>query len=120
MSDFHLAYLTVGFTCPFVGERLCNSGMRKKYGANVVSIQRGANLFPIPSADMRLFPGDVVGIVGTEEQIQSLLTVIEDSEEEANVAHSADANNMSFVHFAIEEGSVLVGKTSATARLRED
>jgi CPA2 family monovalent cation:H+ antiporter-2 len=120
VSDFHLAYLTVGYTCPFVGERLCNSGMRKKYGANVVSIQRGANLFPIPSADMRLFPGDVVGIVGTEEQIQSLLTVIEDSEEEANVAHSADANNMSFVHFAIEEGSVLVGKTSATARLRED
>ena len=120
VSDFHLAYMTVGYSCPFVGERLCNSGMRKKYGANVVSIQRGADLFPIPCADMRLFPGDQIGIIGTEEQIQALLPVVEDSEENANLAHSGEENDMAFVHFEVGPDSVLVGKTSATARLRED
>ena len=120
VSDFHVAYMTVGYTCSFVGERLCNSGMRNKYGANVVSIQRGSDIYPIPSADMRLFPGDVIGIVGTEEQIQSLLPVIEDSEETANMSHSVDANDMSFAHVEVQQGSMLVGKTSATARLRED
>ena len=120
VSDFHLAFMTVGYSCPFVGERLCNSGMRKKYGANVVSIQRGADLFPIPCADMRLFPGDIIGIIGTEDHIQSLLPVIEDSEENVNVAHPSDENDMTFTHFEISEDSVLVGKTSATARLRED
>lgn len=120
VSDFHLAFMTVGYSCPFVGERLCNSGMRKNYGANVVSIQRGADLFPIPSADSRIFPGDILGIIGTEEQIQSLLPVIEDSEESANLAHATDENDMNFVHFEVTEDSVLYGKTSATARLRED
>ena len=120
VSDFHLAFMTVGYSCPFVGERLSNSGMRKNYGANVVSIQRGADLFSIPSADTRIFPGDILGIIGTEEQIQSLLPVIEDSEESANLAHATDENDMNFVHFEVTEDSVLYGKTSATARLRED
>lgn len=120
VSDFHLAYMTVGFSCPFVGERLCNSDMRKKYGANVVSIQRGAELFQIPSADMRLFPGDLIGVVGTEDQIQALIPVVEDSEEEANMSHAAEDNDITFTHFKVTEDSDLVGKTSATARLRED
>ena len=94
--------------------------MRKKYGANVVSIQRGAHVYPIPSADMRLFPGDVIGIVGTEEQIQSLLPVIEDSEEQANEAHAVTEREVTFSQVEISEGSSLVGKTSASARLRED
>ncbi len=120
VNDIHLAFMTVGYTCPFVGERLCNSDMRKKYGANVASIQRGANVYPIPSADMRLFPGDVVGVVGTEEEIQSLLPVIEDSEETVNEAHAIDEKDISFVHIEVTEDSSLAGKTSAIARLRED
>lgn len=120
VSDFHLAYMTVGYSCPFVGERLGNSGMRQKYGANIVSIQRGAELFPIPNADMRIFPGDLIGIIGTEEQIQALLPVVEDSEENANIAHSTEENDMTFTHFEVHENSGLAGKTSATARLRED
>ena len=120
VSDFYLAFMTVGYTCPFVGERLANSGMRKKYGANIVSIQRGAELFTIPNADMRIFPGDIIGVVGTEEQIQNLLPVIEDSEEDANMAHVTDEKEINFTHIEVVEGSVLIGKTSATARLRED
>ena len=121
VNDFHLAFMTVGYTCPFVGERLINSEMRKKYGANVVSIQRGANVYQIPSAEMRLFPGDIIGVVGTEEQIQVLLNVIEDSEETANeVVHITDENEVSFVNIEVDENSMLVGKSSATARLRED
>ena len=49
-----------------------------------------------------------------------MLPVIEDSEESANLAHATDENDMNFVHFEVTEDSVLYGKTSATARLRED
>ena len=85
-----------------------------------MSIQRGAELFTIPNADMRIFPGDIIGVVGTEEQIQNLLPVIEDSEEDANMAHVTDEKEINFTHIEVVEGSVLIGKTSATARLRED
>ena len=32
VSNMHLAYMTVGYDCPFVGEQLKNSSLRSKYG----------------------------------------------------------------------------------------
>lgn len=63
VSDLHVAFMEVGYGCPFVGERLRNSNLRKEYGVNVVSIQRGAVTITIPGADNRIFPGDVIGII---------------------------------------------------------
>ena len=81
VSDLHLAYMEVGYDCPFVGERLKNSDLRKNYGVNVVSIQRGSTAIPIPNGDTRVFPGDILGIIGNDEQIQALLPVVETANE---------------------------------------
>lgn len=81
VSDLHLAYMTVGYDCPFVGERLRDSALRSQYGVNVSSITRGAQFIPVPRSTDRIFPGDVIGIIGTDEQIQRLLPIVEDSTE---------------------------------------
>ncbi|MEG0253809.1 MAG: TrkA C-terminal domain-containing protein, partial [Muribaculaceae bacterium] len=104
--------------CPFVGERLVNSNLRREYGVNVVSIQRGGQIYPIPSSDMRIFPGDLLGVIGNDEQINKILSVVEANVVEAEV--SIDPNNIQFVHFEISVGSPLIGKTVADARIRED
>jgi Trk K+ transport system NAD-binding subunit len=36
------------------------------------------------------------------------------------MAHVTDEKEINFTHIEVVEGSVLIGKTSATARLRED
>ena len=77
VSDMHLAYMTVGYDCPFVGERLKNADLRRKHGVNVVAIQRNSVRYPIPTGDMRIFPGDIIGVIGTDEQIQALLPLLE-------------------------------------------
>lgn len=113
--DLHMAYMTVGYGCPFVGERLANSNLRKQYGVNVVSIQRGAEIITIPGAEMRIFPGDVLGIIGTDDQIQTLLPVVEaELEETDNVV----ANDIEFVNIQLTENSSLLGKTTASVSLR--
>lgn len=58
-----------------------NSDLRKNYGVNVVSIQRGSTAIPIPNGDTRVFPGDILGIIGNDEQIQALLPVVETANE---------------------------------------
>lgn len=114
VSDLHLGHMEVGYSCPFVGERLKNSGLRSRFGVNVVSIQRGGTVYNIPDADMRIFPGDVLGIVGTDLQIQRLLPIVEQSDDEM----FASSDEYHFTNFLLPEESMLVGKTSASASVR--
>ena len=114
VSDLHLGHMEVGYSCPFVGERLKNSGLRSRFGVNVVSIQRGGTVYNIPDADMRIFPGDVLGIVGTDLQIQRLLPIVEQSDREV----LASSDEYHFTNFLLSEESMLVGKTSASASVR--
>lgn len=117
VSDLHLAYMEVGYNCPFVGERLKNSNLRKQYGINVVSIQRGAAIILIPKGETRIFPGDVLGVIGTDEQIQKLLPVVESHEEHER---GDTPVNVKMFNIQLTENSPLLGKTTATASLRND
>lgn len=116
VSDLHLAYMEVGYNCPFVGERLKDSNLRRQYGVNVASIQRGATIISVPSGDTRIFPGDILGVIGTDEQIQALLQVIEDETEHAPAENSSP---MSMTNIQIGEASPLLGQTTASAQLRD-
>lgn len=115
VSDLHLAYMTVGHDCPFVGERLRNANLRQRYGVNLVNIQRNGVLHPVPNGDTRIFPGDILGIIGTDEQILQMLPLVEATSMPEH--RSADVK---FTHFAIGEQSPLVGKLLKYARLNED
>ena len=116
VSDLHLAYMTVGHGCPFVGERLRTLDLRTRYGVNLVNIQRAGKLYPVPSGDTRIFPGDILGVIATEDQIQRMLPLVE-----AGNDHSETTiPEVKFMHFAINEYSPLVGVTLENTRLRED
>ena len=117
VSDLHMAYMTVGYDCPFVGEKLKNSNLRKVYGVNIASITRGANYYPVPNGEMRIFPGDHMAVIGTDEQIQVLLPIVE-QKGDATVAQF-DKHDMEFVHFELSETSPILGKTVAEAGLRD-
>ncbi len=80
VSDLHLAYIEVGAYCPFVGDKLKDTGLRSDYGVSVASIQRDNIFMPLPSSDARIFPGDVLGVIGNDEQIKHLNDDIERDE----------------------------------------
>ncbi len=116
VSDMHMAFVQVGYDCPFVGERLSVSNLGRRYGVNIASIQRGGCVIPVPGGNERLFPGDTVGLVGTEEQIQALTSVMESGEEES--ANSCAAEEVKFSHVQLSDSSPLVGHTLASADVR--
>jgi len=116
VSDLHLAYMKVGHDCPFVGERLRNLDLRTRYEINVASIQRAGKKYPVPSGDMRIFPGDLLGVIGNEEQIQRLLPLVEAENGRIEKAPL----DVKFVHFAIGAGSPIIGVSLENTRLREN
>jgi CPA2 family monovalent cation:H+ antiporter-2 len=116
VNDLHLAHMHVGSGCEFIGERLKNANVRSKYGVNIVSIHRGQLDIPVPGGNNRIFPGDVIGVVGTDEQIEAMLPIVEKEREP-----SADDNNANTKLTAImlSKTSPLIGKTPRNSGLRD-
>ncbi len=116
VADLHLAYMTVGTGCVFAGEKLSASNVRRNYGVNIVSIQRGAEMIPIPDASRRIYPGDVIGVIGTDEQISALLPVVE---VQRQLTETVDPADFKLTSLLLDSDSPLVGKTPLTASLRQ-
>lgn len=77
VSDMHQAYINIKPNCRFAGDKLKNSGLRSEFGISVSSIQRGDEFIPLPTGDTRIFPGDTLGIIGTDQGIKRLNDVMD-------------------------------------------
>lgn len=118
VSDLHMAYMTVGNGCGFVGEQLKNSNLRRSFGVNIVSIQRGHKHIPIPNGRERLFPGDVIGVIGTDEQIDKLLPYVEATADQPSAPGKNDSE-MVLKSVLLSFNSPLVNQTPSSASLRD-
>ena len=117
VHDLHQAYMTVGTGCSFAGERLMDSNLRNRFGVNVVSIQRGSNFIPIPNGRTRIYPGDILGIIGTDDQIEKLLPQIEAS---APLQDSgSDPSKMKLTSVLLGPDSPLISRTPRSSSLRD-
>ena len=119
IDDLHQAYINVGPSAPFVGDRLKNSGLRKKYGVSISSIQRGQKRIPLPSGDTRIFPGDILGVIGTDEQIKLLNDDIEQNKKE-NSLISESQPVVELKSLKLSPASPIVNKPLKDTDLRGD
>lgn len=117
VNDLHMAFMTVGTGSTFAGQRLLESNLRKQYKVNVVTIQRGAEVIPIPGANERIYPGDVLGIIGTDDQIESLIPKVEKSKPEGE---ELNPQGFKLTTVMLTQTSPLIGKTPVTSNLRDD
>lgn len=118
VNDLHQAFMTVGAGCAFAGQRLADSNLRHIFGINVVSINRNSRVIAIPDANTRLYPGDVIGVIGTDEQLEALLPAVE-----ADLApdhNSLSADDVKLTDVMLSEDSPLIGCNPLTSGLREN
>lgn len=119
IDDLHLAYIEVGAYCPFVGDKLKDSGLRSDYGVSVASIQRGERLMPLPSVDARIFPGDVLGVIGNDEQIKRLNDDIE-RDEKAYKSLDVFTSKVDIGSLTLTENSPVVNIPLGETNIRKD
>ena len=111
-GDLHLAYIDVDMATPFAGDRIVDSGLRRDYGVSVSSIRRGLQSMPLPDKDTRILPGDVIGVIGTDDQIQRLNA---DIEQYKKVTEAMPVNNTptELMSIVLTEHSALIGQRLA-------
>lgn len=119
VDDLHQAYVRIGANCSMAGDRLRDSGLRRDYGLSVSSIQRGFTLIPLPGGDTRIFPGDELGIIGTDDQIKRFNDDL-DAEESASLTRSTPQPETKLTSIKLAEGSPIAGKPLADTDIRHD
>lgn len=108
VDDLHQAFIEVGPSSGFVGDKLKDSGLRRDYGVSVSSIQRGNDLMPLPSGETRIFPGDILGVIGTDEQIKKLNDDIE-MERKAVATRETEKPQVELTNLRLSDKSPIVG-----------
>lgn len=118
VHDLHEAFMRVGSGCAFVGERLMDSNLRRRYGVNLVGIQRDSTYIAIPDAKTRIFPGDILTIIGTDEQIEKLLPDVEKELPEKDQKFDPSAVRLESI--LLTDRSPLIAKTPQSSSLRKN
>lgn len=70
IPSFGLHQVFVGKDSPFVGETLASSNIRRKYGVNIVGIQREHQRITSPAPEQMIQLGDILILVGSEKAVR--------------------------------------------------
>jgi len=77
--NIHTETVTISPDFTFIGKTLREMPFRKHSGINIIKIQRGNTSIQIPSGEERIYPGDRLVAVGTNEQIESFVSIIKEN-----------------------------------------
>ncbi|MBQ0006731.1 MAG: cation:proton antiporter [Alistipes sp.] len=83
--DIHIETVTVSQNSRYAGMALRDIPIRAEFGVNIVKIIRGRKVIVIPSANECVYPLDRIVTIGTKEQIDRFMAVME---EDANMEPS--------------------------------
>ncbi len=119
VDDMHQAYIQIGQCAPFVGDKIRDSRLRDDYGVSVSSIQRGDDYMPLPSPMARIFPGDILGVIGSDDQLKKLNEDIESYEHACN-AMSVTQHKVELKSIRLTGHSPIVGMPLGQTDIQKD
>lgn len=115
--DAHFARFTMHANYPFIGKTLAEAALREEFGINVAKIKREDIVISTPTRDERLFPGDELTLIGTDEQLNKFNHFLEISH--LNASPQPKEMGMSLQHFMVTSSSSLLGKSIRDSKVRE-
>ena len=115
--DLHLSDFEISADSLWAGYTLRELNFGNKYGVHIASIIRGMHRINIPGGNVRLFPGDTIQVIGTDEQLSIFGTQAEQvsaAEEEDEI----EKREMHIKQFVVDEHSPFMNKTIKDSEIR--
>ena len=114
-NEFAMERLRLTPSSPLAGKTLQQNDIRKRYGANIVTIERGDTVIDLPGKDEILMPFDMLTVIGTEEQVSAIRG---DIDKEADMlVHDHSDHEMHMYRYRVEAGGPLCGMQIGTSIL---
>ena len=114
--DAHIVEMVVDPAARFIGRTLEELSWRERFGINIVYIRRGERLIHVPDRKTILMPLDRVGIIATDDQVQVLKTVFDETEK--IVPDESDTSDISLEKILVDEHTKLKGLDIRSSDLR--
>jgi len=114
-NEFAMERLRMTSASPLSGKTLAQAEIRERYGANVVTIERGDTIIDMPRKNEILMPTDIVTVIGTEEQVSAIRADIE--KEPDMLVHDHSNHEIHMYRYRVEAGGPLCGLAVGTSSL---
>jgi CPA2 family monovalent cation:H+ antiporter-2 len=113
--DVHVEEFLISPLSDFLGQTLEALAWREKFGINVALIERGEKTIYAPGRYERIFPGDKLFIIGTDEQLEQIRPVLDAPE----LTHGGTDDGIAVQKMILTPHHNLVGKTIRESGIRE-
>ena len=115
--DIHIAEFEIPYNSSWMGMSLKQLDLGRQYGMHVSSILRGGRRLNIPDGDYIIFPGDVLQVIGSDEQFSHLREAIE--ENVLGEDPEVEKREMKLRQMVISGDSPFIGKSLIESRIRD-
>lgn len=116
--DAHLATFEVHPEFRLLGKQLRELKLREKYGINIALIERGGSSIISPDRYEKLYPGDKLSIIGTDDQLSTVKEIFETSSDKTESDTQVD--EIALQNFTITAESKLCNRNIRESRIREN
>lgn len=106
-KNFLMERMLVTPYSPLAGLTLSNTRLRQDYNVNVVTIERAGKVYDLPDKDMVIMPTDKLTLLGNEDQLAHVRTVIE--VEPDMLIHDHSDHEINTYRLEVSTASPLVG-----------
>lgn len=117
--DAHISQFELPLGSPVTGLTLEEMGVREKFGVNIALLRRGEYYISAPSRFERVYPGDKVFIIGTDEQIEQFRKYIEPIDGTMAEKLNTNPHDIVLKKIVMRDGAQQLGKTIRESGIRE-
>jgi CPA2 family monovalent cation:H+ antiporter-2 len=117
--DAHLTTFDVQSEFQLAGKQLRELMLREKYGVNIALIERGNISIISPDRHERLFPGDKLSVIGTDDQLTRLRDLF-DNQSETAIDQDIHEDQIVLRNFTVSPGSRLLHHTIRSSGIRDE
>ena len=114
-NEFAMERLRMTPASPLAGLTLQQAQLRARYGANVVTIERGDTIIDLPDKNSLMMPYDVLTVIGTDEQVSAIRNDI--TKEADMLVHDHSDHEMHMYRYRVDADGPLCGMKIGTSVL---
>ncbi len=114
--DGHMAEFEIAKESNLAGKTLEELTIREQFGINIASIRRGEVLINIPIRTERLFPGDEISVIGTDDQVKEFKIFLDKNE--IDVPEQVEQSDIILQKLELKN-RICIGKSIRESQIRE-
>lgn len=115
--DVHISDIDVPADTAWAGKSLRELGLSNLYGVHVSSILRGHRRINIPRGDDKVFPGDRLQVIGSDEQLTAFSKAVSGNVAEADP--DVEKREMHLRQIVIDKNGRFSGRTLGESGIRD-